>query len=279
MGTESVALPDGVELKASTCLHHKPASWRGSSLQRRLFVAVAVTLTGFAAAVMIAAYVLGSAIAPFTPSYIHTAGTVISQSPHRFKGGDACRLTLAFALDGQQDQATFETGTNCKGSPQPGSRVQISVNPDNPKDLVVLGNGYFPEQRPWLMGFIGVMWTGLAGLYLWPAASAYRRSRRLFSNGSSWRELTARVRSRSRYKGGTTLVLEAEDVMGTMKTFVLGHNGNGPWKPPPRPGDTLTFALLADGKSTALLSVANDSRLRLVGLSVPNNFELRAMGL
>lgn len=66
MGTESVALPDGVRLKAAIYLHHEPQPWKGSSLRRRLVVSLAVTLAVFAGVVMFWSYTLGSAIAPYT---------------------------------------------------------------------------------------------------------------------------------------------------------------------------------------------------------------------
>lgn len=248
-------------------------------MRRKLLLLIATALLPFAAAVMATAYFLGVTIAPLTPSYVHTTGTVTGQRAHLYKGNDACSLTISFILNGQPEQEGFESGNGCNASPQPGTQLRLTVNPSNAKDLMVLGRGYFGEYEPYYVGFMGLIVIGTLSLYLAVPAFSYRRARKLLSKGLSWREITVTVKSRQRGRGGATLILESEDVAGKSRVFVLSHSGNGPWRPYPKPSEKLEFALLSDGTSSALLSIAGDHRLWIAGLSVPTSFELRAMGL
>ncbi|GAP60585.1 hypothetical protein AHiyo1_41440 [Arthrobacter sp. Hiyo1] len=107
---------------------------------------------------------------------------------------------------------------------------------------------------------------------------SYRDARRLFSRGKPWQELIATVRGRTQSKSGTTLYLEAQDTTGNDRIFTMDFNDGGP-RPKPKPGDKLDFALLEDGATRAAASVKGENRLHLVSLSVPNDFQLRAIGL
>jgi len=107
---------------------------------------------------------------------------------------------------------------------------------------------------------------------------SYRAASRLFSRGTPWQELVATVRGRTQSRSGTTLFLKAQDTTGSDRTFTMVFADGGP-RPKPKPGDTLDFALLADGARHAAVCVKGESRLHLVSFSVPNDFELRAIGL
>ena len=275
----SVALPDGVHLKTGPYLADQPPAWRGSSLRRRMrltMTAFALALTGV---VIAAGFVLGAALAPFTAGSIRTGGTVTSQHPYRNKGGDyLCKLGIAYALRGQQENTIIDSGTACKAALPPGTEVQLALNPDNPGDVAVLGHGY-PRESAWIgVAIIAPIMAGFLGLFLLLSALSYRAASRLFSRGTPWQELVATVRGRTQSRSGTTLFLKAQDTTGSDRIFTMDFTDGGP-RPKPKTGDTLDFALLADGAGHAAVCVKGESRLHLVSFSVPNDFELRATGL
>jgi hypothetical protein len=239
-------------------------------------MAFALAFTGM---VVAAGFVLGAALAPFTAGSIRTGGTVTSQQSYRNKGGDyECKLGIAYALRGQQQHTTIDSGAACKAAIPPGTEVQLALNPDNPGDVAVLGHGY-PRETAWIgVAIIAPIAAGFLGLFLLLSAFAYRDTRRLFSQGRPWQELIATVRGRTQSRSGTTLFLKAPDTTGNDRTFTMDFPDGGP-RPKPKAGDTLEFALLADGARHAAVCVKGESRLHLVSFSVPNDFELRAIGL
>ncbi|GAP60584.1 hypothetical protein AHiyo1_41430 [Arthrobacter sp. Hiyo1] len=146
----SFALPDGVRLKASPYLAHQAPAWLGSSLRRRMRLTVAAFAVALTAVVIATGFGLGVALAPFTAGSIRTGGTVTSQQPYRNKGGDyLCTLAIAYTLGGQQQHATVDSGKACKAALQPGTQVQLALNPENPGDIAVLGHGY-PREDVWI---------------------------------------------------------------------------------------------------------------------------------
>jgi hypothetical protein len=239
-------------------------------------------LTGFAlaitAVVIAAGFALGAALAPFTAGSIRTDGTVTSQQPYSDKGGEYCTLGIAYSLRGQQQHTTIESGTDCKKALPPGTEVQLALNPVNPGDVAVLGHGY-PRENAWKgIAVTAPILAGLLGLFVLLSALSYRNTRRLFATGGAWQEISATVRGRTVSKSGTTLYLEAQDTTGNDRIFTMGFPDGGP-RPKPKPGDKLDFALLADGAAHAAVSVKGENRVRLVSFSVPNDFQLRAIGL
>ncbi|GAA5189530.1 MULTISPECIES: DUF3592 domain-containing protein [Arthrobacter] len=275
----SVALPDGVNLKASPHLDHQPPAWQGSSLRRRMRLTVAAFTVALTAVVIAAGFGLGAALAPFTAGSVRTGGTVTSQQPYRNKGGDyLCTLGIAYTLGGQQQHATIDSGKACKAALQPGTQVQLALNPDNPGDIAVLGHGY-PRENAWrTIAIIAAVMAGILGLFLLLCVLSYRDTKRLFSQERPWQELIATVRGRTQSKSGTTLYLEAQDTTGNDRIVTMLFNDRGP-RPKPKPGDILDFALLADGAAHAAVSIKSENRLHLVSFSVPNDFQLRAIGL
>ncbi|MCZ9880647.1 DUF3592 domain-containing protein [Arthrobacter sp. B2a2-09] len=275
----SVALPDSVHLKASPHLAHQTPAWPGSSLRRRMRLTVAAFAVALTAVVIAAGFGLSAALAPFTAGSVRTGGTVTSQQPYRNKGGDyLCTLGIAYTLGGQQQHTTIDSGKACKAALQPGTQVQLALNSDNPGDVAVLGHGY-PRENEWkVIAIIASIMAGFLGLFLLLSALSYRNTKRLFSQETPWQELLATVRGRTQSKSGTTLYLEAQDTTGNDRIFTMDFTDGGP-RPKPKPGDILDFALLADGAAHAAVSVKGEHRLHLVSFSVPNDFQLRAIGL
>jgi hypothetical protein len=275
----SVALPDGVCLMASPELAWKPPAWLGSSLRRRMRLTVAAFAFAIVAVVVGAGFGLANALAPFTAGSVRTTGIVTDQQAYRSKGSDYCTLGIAYTLGGQQQYTKVGSGIACKASLQLGTRVQLALSPNNPSDVAVLGHGY-PREDAWKgVAFVATFMVGFLGLFLLLWALSYRDAGRLFSQGRPWRGLTAVVRSRFRDRNGTTLFLEAPDTTGKGRIFTVAFYGSGPQSPKPKAGDTLSFALLADGVAHAAVSVQGEHKLHLVSLRVPNDFQLRALGL
>ncbi|WP_442545240.1 hypothetical protein ACSBOX_06060 [Arthrobacter sp. KN11-1C] len=274
----SVALPDGLRLKASPYLAHQPPAWPGSSLRRRMLLTATAFAVALTAVVIAAGFGLGVALAPFTAGSVRTGGAVTSQQPHTDKNHDYCTLGVAYTLGGQQRHATVESGQACKASLQPGTQVQLALNPDNPGDIAVLGHGY-PRENAWKgIAIIAPIMAVMLGLFLLFWAFSYRSTKRLFSQETRWYNIIATVRGRTESRSGTTLYLEAQDVTGNDRIFTMLFNDRGP-RPKPKPGDKLDFALLGDGAARAAASVKGENRLHLVTFSVPNDFQLRALGL
>lgn len=272
------ALPDGLRLKTSPYLAAQPPAWRGSSLRRRMRLTMMAFAVALTAVLVAAGFLLGAALAPFTAGSIRTGGTVTSQKPARSKGNDYCTLGIAYTLHGQQQHTTIESGTACQAALPLGTAVQLALNPDNPGDVAVLGHGY-PRENAWkAVAIVAPIAAGILGLFLLMWAWSYRHTRRLFARGGPWQGLRATVRARTASRSGTTLFLQAQDTGGKDRTFAVLFTDGGP-RPKPKPGDILDIALFADGATGGAVCVVGEHRLHLVRFSVPNDFQLRAMGL
>ena len=273
-----MALPDGVWLQAAAYLHHEPQPWKDSPLRWRLLCSLALTLVVFSGVVMFFAYTLGSAIAPYTAES-HVQGTVTGLQPFESKTQTLCHISMDYELSGQHQHGATTYGVDCTTAPKTGSQWQIAVDPTKPQVITIVDSRFSQDTRAWMIGFAAIAFTCMAAMYFVPAAIMYRRARRLVVRGPGWRELTATVASSvTGRRTGTTLIFEADDVTGHRRTFTLWQFGSLPWKPTPMPGEQLTFALLSDGSSYALLSTPENPRLRMVRVQVPTDFELRAMG-
>jgi hypothetical protein len=222
---------------------------------------------------------LGTALAPMSSGSIRTTGIVTDQEPYRLKRNDYCTLGITFTLHGQQLYSAADSGEPCTASLRPGEQVQLALAPGNPGDIVVLGHGY-PREDRWkgvlLVTLLGIAFLGICILI---SAISDRRTKRLFTQGTPWRELAATVRrAQIRSRSGTSLFLEAPDTTGNTRIFLMVFRSSGP-HPTPQPDDTFDFALLADGTAHAAVSIAGEHALELVHLSVPSDFQLRTMGL
>ncbi|MDP9903098.1 DUF3592 domain-containing protein [Arthrobacter bambusae] len=273
-----VALPDGLRLKASPYLENLPPVWLGSSLRRSMLLAITFFALAITAVVIVAGFGLIAALAPFTAGSVRTTGQVTSQHPYYYKHSDQCTLGITFALSGQHQNTTVETGKLCKASLPLGTQVQLALNPDNPNDVAVLGHG-FTREGAWqgvvIMGLVAI--TLLVG-FLLARVRRYRHAKRLFYHGTRWHELSPTVHAVSRNGSSTWLRLVAQDTMENTRIFTMAFHGRLHWRKL-RPGDPLELALLADGGAYAVVTVKGEERLYLARLSVPDNFQLRAMGL
>ncbi|MDP9903096.1 DUF3592 domain-containing protein [Arthrobacter bambusae] len=272
----SVALPDGVLLRASPYLGHNPPAWLGSSLRRRMQLGIAFFTLAITVLLIVAGFGVTAALAPFTAGSIRTAGQVTSQQPYQIKRNDHCTLGIVFTLHGQQQEATVDSGRSCTASVQPGTQVELALNPDNPGDIAVLGHGY-PREDTWK----GIVFAGVAafvflGILMVLSVFSYRRTRRLFSQGTRWHEVSAIVRIRTRDWKGTTLLLDAQDTEGNTRAFTMDIRGSGPWWPKPRQDDTLNLTLLANGTEHAAISIEGDHRLYPVRLAIRYKFQFRS---
>lgn len=275
---ESALLPGGVRLKATTELSHESPDWRKSHLRRSLRFSVMVGVSLFAAAVMLSAYTLGSAIAPFTSVYERTKGTVTGLVHIDSRADRQCRQTFEFTVAGRQVQGTSHDPVECATAQPNGTVLQISFDPHAPADIHVVDSRAGTGSWPWLTGSLAILFIALAAGCLTKTAIPYRRLRRLVAKGPDWLELTAVTKGRTRAGDWTSLLLEAEDAAGQPRDFLIRYRGQNPWRPIPRAGERLHFAMATDGTGWALLSKDADPGLWLVQLHVPNTFELRAMG-
>ena len=129
-------------------------------------LAVAVTVLGFTAVVMHYSYTLGSAIAPYTPTYAHTDGTRTALQPLPAQSGRLCRLTMEFTLEGRRASGSTTYGVECRTAPALGTRWQIAIDPGNPQDITVVDPGFSQVRIPWVAGFALVACCSSAAAYL-----------------------------------------------------------------------------------------------------------------
>jgi hypothetical protein len=250
----------------------------GSFLRLRLRRIMAALVCAFVVTVIITGFQLDTAFAPFRSGAVHTSGIVTSQEVYQHKGRDTCNLGIAFTLNGQQLHSTVDSGNECSTSLLPGEQVQLTLSPNNPLDIAVLGHGY-PREDQWQgVVFMGIIVGGGLGIRLLMSVSSYRRTRRLFADGTQRHEVTATVQARTKLKDRRIFSLNALDTTGRSQTFTMTLRDEEAWRPVPQTGDTLTFALLSDGTANAVISIEG-AMPSLVKLAVPNNFQLRATGL
>ncbi|UXM93835.1 DUF3592 domain-containing protein [Paenarthrobacter sp. JL.01a] len=240
-----------------------------------------LTVAAFAlclsAVVIAACFGLSATLAPFLAGSIRTNGTVTGQQPHRVKSRQVCNISIDYILGNHSQHATVDSGKDCKASLQPGTEVQLAVNPDNPGDIAVLSHGY-PRENSWISvaGVAAFLATALViCLLLW--VQRYVNTKRLLSQEASWCEMVATVRGRTRSKSGITLYVSAPDTMGNSRIFTMDFTDRGP-RPSPKTGDKLDIALLTDGAAHGAVSVKGENKIHLVSFSVPNDFQLRAIG-
>nr|WP_246279524.1 DUF3592 domain-containing protein [Psychromicrobium silvestre] len=212
---------------------------------------------------------------PTWGGFVEVPATVTSQH-HYYYRGDHCQVGVRFSFRGEQRNASFDTSNICTVAPVIGAAVTLAVDPADPSDVLIKGYDGFQRELPYFFGFFGLVFIGLCSAFLRLAMSNERRIRAVGRRGS-WMQLTAVVFRRARYRRSVTLILQATGV--DRKPELIGLNLPDSW-----PGvlglkesSSLSCWIAADGDGQVLLSAPDVVRVYLVGISLPNDFELRAM--
>ena len=281
VGDNQIVLPDGLVLKAHPPTAAYPSTWRGSTSNQVVFGLVIGMAIALVAELVIAPITLINALAPFDGSFPKATATVLARTDFFAEHQYQCRLDLDYSAAGEQHRQSADLWIKCPWGPKVGDQVAVTVNPADAADVVVQGYDSARARLPSATGFgaLCILCPTLVGFGA--VAAVYGRVRRLAARELVWRQVTARVRGFPAPPSSIDMpiALEAEDCAGTPRVFVVTIRGANPWRNPYGIGDTLEVALVADGNQEALLATPDDPSPRVVALSVPNRFELRALDL
>lgn len=280
----SIPLPDGVGLRADPLPGVEPPRWKGSRLRRRLVALVALSGVLFTGVAVTAGVAFSWAMIPIWGSHVHVPATVTSQYGYYKRdiyalNGHHCIIGLQYVLDGGPRTASSDTHTTCGGSPSSGTPVMISVYQENTIAPIIDGYYTFQSSLPGMVGLLGL--GGVVGFgYLFGLiALSYWRARQVGHSGASWRQLTATVKRLERIRSWTTVTLEAEDTTAGRRVFQIRYSFNAPGLESLDPHGTLHLTMLSNGGNTVFLGTPGSRNIKVGYLSVPNTFELRALGL
>ena len=105
-----------------------------------------------------------------------------------------------------------------------------------------------------------------AGLFVIRSEKSWRRAGVLGRKGLPWLQLTATVRGHKSGMFHEAFILEGEGSKDQPVTFQIRLH---PWAGMPKPGQKLTFYLLSDGSSAAILALGERPWYRLATISTP----------
>ncbi|WP_147429557.1 hypothetical protein [Arthrobacter oryzae] len=283
MTSESIPLPDGVRLRAEPLPGAQPPRWKGTSVRRRLVALVVFSGVLFTGVAVTAVVAFSWAMIPVWGSHVKVPATVTSQYGYYKRDiysvdGHHCIVGLQYALDGRPITASSDTHTTCKGSPSSGSTVTISVYQENTVDPIIDGYYTFQSSLPGMVGLLGLGWVFGSGYLLVLVGVSYWGARRIGEGESSWRQVTATVKQLEKFRSSTTVTLEAEDVTGALRIFRIRYSFRSPWLES-SPQGTVSLTMLGNGGDRLLFAPPGSRNVKVGYVSVPSQFELRALGL
>ena len=116
------------------------------------------------------------------------------------------------------------------------------------------------------MAFAGMVWT----------TRRYGLVKRLTRN-RTWYEVEGLVTGEWTYDGPESFVMLVTDSVGKSRQLLVRCNGRRPKGLEPEAGSRLRMWLVADGSGNAVLRAPNGSNWILAKVSIPTDFELRAL--
>lgn len=277
-------MPDGVRLRSDPLPGAEPPRWKGTRVRRRLVALAALSGVFFTGVAVTAVVAFSWAMIPIWGSHVQVPATVTSQYGYYKRDiyavdGHHCIIGLQYVLDGGPRTASSDTHTTCEGSPSSGSTVTISVYQENTITPIIDGYYTFQSSLPGMVGVIGLGGAFGSGYLFVLATVSYWRPRRVADSGSSWRQLTATVKQLERNRSWTTVTLEAEDTTTAPRVFQIRYSFNAPGLESLDAHGRVNLTMLSDGGNTVLLGAPGSRKVKVGYLSVPNPFELRALGL
>ncbi|WP_336856044.1 hypothetical protein [Sinomonas albida] len=233
--------------------------WEGSWLRTRLWLkrATAITLLALATAWLCWAIIAG--FAHRLASYTKTEAIVTSQTDTSDRASQ-CSVDLDYIVNSQQLHGVAKINANCSTLPGPGARAVLDVNASDPNDIWIDGasDANHPDPAFFLVMLIIGVPSMVIALLNW--LTDYNGIRRLLSSGATWHQVQATVVRRDGGRNGVTVRLEAEDLTGAMRPFLLHYYVRSPIGPV-RKGDKVTITLIANGRWQALTRRSDPERL------------------
>lgn len=263
MYADLVLLPGGARLRTQgLSAGARFVPWRQNPLRKRLLLRrMTAWALCFAVLAVSGVALAGSIRRSFIP-FVQVPAVVVGTS----EGRGSCRVQLSFILDGQARTGTYHVNTSCVVVPRVGGPVRLKVNPEDPQDVVIAGHEASDPNLPLPIGLAGGAAFAAAGLFVIRSERSWRRAGVLGSNGLPWLQLTTTVRQHKSGMFHEAFVLEGDGSNDRPVTFQMRLH---PWPEMPKPGQQLTFHLLSDGSSAAILALGERPRYRLATLSAP----------
>jgi hypothetical protein len=258
-----LVLPGGARLRAQGLSAGASfASWRQNPLRKRLRLRRMIAWVLCFAVLAVSGVALAGSIRRSLILFVQVPAVVEGTS----EGRGSCRVQLSFIFDGQARTGTYHVNTSCVVVPRVGGPVSLKVNPEDPQDVVIVGHEASDPNLPLPIGLAGGAAFAAARLYLIRSERSWRRAGLVDRKSPPWLQLTATV---SQHKSGLfheMFVLESEGSKGQPTGFQMRLH---PWPEMPKPGQQLTFHLLSDGSSAAILALGERPWYRLATISTP----------
>lgn len=275
MPPDDFNLTDGLRLPIRRPAGEHPA-WntlpRRRNMRARSFEYCAVLVL----TVVASAIVFALASKPFWGEFRPVSAGVLSTSEFvELRGGAHCEVVLAFTVGTDQKTTLVEAPANCRSMPAANEQVTLLVDAEG-NGTRILGHDHYLSQLSGLIFLIGLGATTMAFAGMVWTTRRYGLVKRLTRN-RPWYEVEGLVTGEWTYDGPESFVMLVTDSVGKSRQLLVRCNGRRPNGLEPEAGSRLRMWLVADGSGNAVLRAPNGSNWILAKVSIPTDFELRAL--
>lgn len=226
--------------------------------------------------VVVSAVLFSLASKPFWGEFRPTSAVVLNTRQFMvLRGGAHCDVFLAFTVGTEQKTTLVSAPTPCRSMPEPNEQVTLLIDADG-NGIRILGHDHYLSQLSELTFLIGLGATTMAfGVTLW-ITRRYGLVKRLTRN-RPWHEIEGLVTGEWIYDGPESFVMLVTDSVGKSRKLLVRCNGRRPEGLEPEEGSRLRMWLVADGRGNAVLRAPYGTNWILAKVSIPTDFELRAL--
>ena len=191
------------------------------------------------------------------------------------RSGAHCDVFLGFTVGSEPKTTLIEAPSQCSSMPRPNEVVTLLIDADG-RGIRIVGYDHYLSHLSELTFLVGMGATTVAsGVMLW-ITRRYRVVKRL-TRTRAWQEVEGLVTGEWIHDGPESFVMLVTDLAGKNCKLLVRCNGRRPEGLEPEEGSRLRMWLVADGTGNAVLQAPNGSNWILAKVSIPTDFELRAL--
>ena len=275
MPPDDFSLTDGLRLPILRPAGEHPA-WNTLPQRRKMRARSLKYCAVLVLTVVASAIFFSLASKPFWGEFRPVSAVVLSTSEFvALRGGAHCEVVLAFTVGTDHKTTLVKAPAHCRSMPAANEEVTLLVDAEG-NGTRILGHDHYLSQLSELIFFIGLGATTMAVAGMVWTTRRYGMVKRLTRN-RPWYEVEGLVTGEWIYDGPESFVMLVTDSVGESRQLLVRCKGRRPEGLEPKAGSRLRMWLVSDGRGNAVLRAPNGSNWILAKVSIPTDFELRAL--
>jgi len=228
--------------------------------------------------VVLSAILFLLAMRPFWGGFRSESGVVVNTTEIKLsRGGPHCEVSVAFLEGVGQRSASVEAQSACRSMPGRNEPATLLIDADGRVVRIVGYDRYLTEGAEAVL-FGGFTASTVALGALWWITRRYRLVKRL-TRKRPWHEVQGLVEGAWISDGPESFLMLVTDSTGKGRRLLVRCNARRPDGFEPEEGWVALIWLVADGRGNAVLRAPAGPDWVLAKVSIPNDFELRALGI